>query len=145
LNASRESTWRWLALAAAVLGLSAVLLGAAGSHAIELADAVAEQRWSVALQIHYFQAGALMALAALAAALPGGRQLFIPGLLQILGTLLFSGSLYLRALQIDAFPGWITPAGGMVLLLGWAILILIFIMNRNLHQEKSFGPESRTR
>ncbi len=127
MSAGPDSGWRWLALAAALLGLTAVLLGAAGSHAIQLPDAAAEQRWSIALQIHYFQAAALLGLAALSVAMPGGRKLFWPGLLQLFGTLLFSGSLYLRAVQLNGFPGWITPTGGVILLLGWVGLMLILI------------------
>lgn len=119
--------WRWLALAAALLGLSAIVLGAAGSHAIPLADASAEHRWAMALQIHFFQAAALLALAALSAASPVGQRLLIPGLLQLLGMLLFSGNLYLNAAGIEMLPGWLTPLGGMVLLLGWAGLILTLI------------------
>lgn len=128
------AAWRWLALAAALLGFSAVLLGAAGSHAIDLGAALAAQRWNTALQIHYFQAAALLALAALAA--PGAalhssnhsksatsvKLLLLPGWIQLLGSLLFCGSLYLRALGLEVLPGWITPAGGLVLLGGWLLL-----------------------
>jgi uncharacterized membrane protein YgdD (TMEM256/DUF423 family) len=133
------AAWSWLALAAALLGFSAVLLGAAGSHAVDLSDAAAAQRWTTALQIHYFQAAALMALAALAAAQAGShpaaissaqqatkagaKSLLLPGYLQLLGTVLFCGSLYLRALQIDWLPGWITPMSGLILLAGWLLLI----------------------
>lgn len=125
LRSSQLSGWRWPALAAAVLGLSAVLLGAVGSHAIQLEDAAAELRWSTALQMHYFQAAALLALAALAAARPGDRNWFWTGFLQVLGTLLFCGTLYLRALAPNSIPGWIAPLGGMLLLFGWFSLILI--------------------
>ncbi|HET6565734.1 MAG TPA: DUF423 domain-containing protein [Xanthomonadales bacterium] len=121
--------WRWLAIAAAVLGLIAVLLGAMGSHAVDLTAAGAEQRWNTALQIHYFQAAALMALASLSASQAGGNRLLLPGLLQLSGTLLFCGNLYLRALQIELLPGWITPAGGLILLTGWLLLIAILLKN----------------
>ncbi len=127
----QPATWRWLALAAAVLGLSAVALGAVGSHAIQLVDAAAEHRWEIALQIHYFQAAALLALAALSATIPAGRRLLVPGLLQLLGTLLFSGNLYLRAVANEILPGWITPMGGSILLLGWAGLILTLVATFN--------------
>ena len=135
--------WRWLALAAALLGFSAVLLGAAGSHAINLSTAAAAQRWNTALQIHYFQAAALLALAALSVAqsvlrsvpisstqhttTTGSELLLVPGWIQLLGTLLFCGSLYLRALQINVLPGWITPLGGLTLLSGWLLLIVLLI------------------
>jgi uncharacterized membrane protein YgdD (TMEM256/DUF423 family) len=122
-----SSGWRWLAVAAAVLGFSAVLLGATGSHAVKLENAAAEGSWAIALQIHYFHAAALLALAALSAAVPTRRLLWIPGLLLALGTVGFSGSLYLKAVQFSLLPGWVTPAGGMVLLVAWLCLILILI------------------
>jgi len=121
------SSWRGLAVCAALLGLAAVLLGALGSHAIKLDDAAARNRWDIALQIHYFQAAALMALAALSATGVIGRKLRVPAWLQISGSLLFCGSLYLRAGGLDWLPGWITPAGGLVLLSGWALTILALI------------------
>ncbi len=104
-----------------------MLLGAAGSHAVQLADAAARHRWDIALQIHYFQAAALLALAALSATKAAGRKLRLPGLLQISGTVVFSGSLYLRAAELVWLPGWITPAGGLILLLGWTITVLALI------------------
>jgi uncharacterized membrane protein YgdD (TMEM256/DUF423 family) len=137
------ATWRWLAVAAALLGFSAVLLGAAGSHAIDLSAATAAQRWDTALQIHYFQAAALLALAAFAAARSaapaephaitgpdasaGVKVLLLSGWVQALGTVVFCGSLYLRVLQIEALPGWITPMGGLVLLSGWLLLLLALV------------------
>lgn len=136
--AAEVATWRWLALAAALLGFFAVLLGAAGSHAIDLSAASAAQRWNTALQIHYFQAASLLALSALSAISAGrasgpssppaaarsqANLLLLSGCIQLLGTLIFSGSLYLRAVQIERLPGWITPLGGLILLAGWLLLI----------------------
>jgi uncharacterized membrane protein YgdD (TMEM256/DUF423 family) len=140
----RKPTWRWLALAAATLGFTAVLLGAAGSHAIDLGSDAAARRWNIALQIHFFQATALLALAACVAGLsrarpafpvednwvgPGpSRWLLTAGWLQFTGTLFFSGSLYLRAAGLALLPGWITPLGGLVLLAGWLLLMLLLVM-----------------
>ena len=127
-----NSCWRWLAMAAAVLGFSAVLLGATGSHAVKLETAAAEHSWAIALQIHYFHAAALLALAALSAAVPTPTLLWLPGLLQVLGTLGFSGSLYLKAAQVSLLPGWVTPASGMALLISWLCLIAILISSFHL-------------
>lgn len=144
----QPGSWRWLALAAALLGLTAVLLGAVGSHAVDLSAAAALRRWNVALQIHYFQAAALLALAGLQAAVDGShsrlmaagsgaagasanglvRGLTWIGRLQTTGTVLFCGSLYLRSAQLLDVPGWITPAGGLLLLAGWLALIVILVM-----------------
>ena len=40
------------------------------------------------------------------------------------GVLLFSGSLYLRATGFEFLPGPVTPAGGIILMLGWALLFI---------------------
>ena len=142
--------WRWVALAGALLGFTAVLLGAIGSHAIDLSGDAALRRWNVALQIHFFQAAALLALAGLQAAVQGGNSRFDTagssaasfkahgparwlnwiGGLQFTGTLLFCGSLYLRSAQPPGLPGWITPAGGLVLLAGWLLLLVMLVAVR---------------
>ena len=124
-----DSGWRGLALAAALLGLCAVLLGAIGSHAIELSGEQARQRWDIALQIHYFQAAALLALAALCASAATNRKLLWPGWMQVLGTLVFCGSLYLRAAGMTGLPGFVTPAGGLVLIFGWSTLLVMLVLS----------------
>lgn len=127
--------WRWLALCAAFLGLTAVLLGAAGSHAIDLSGEDSARRWSTALQLHYFQAAALLALAALGAVLSSQRRWLLPGWIQFTGTLMFCGSLYLRAIHVDWLPTWITPLGGLVLLAGWGLLIVMLAFWRGPTQD----------
>jgi uncharacterized membrane protein YgdD (TMEM256/DUF423 family) len=114
----RLQQWRWLACGAALLGLSAVVLAALGAHAIPLDSPDAERLWNVALQIHMFHAAALLAIAALAAALPARG--FAPGwMIMALGTLVFSGSLYLRAAGVLLLPEGLPPIGGLLLLVGW--------------------------
>ena len=114
----RLKQWRWLACGAAVFGLSAVVLAALGAHAIPLDSPNAERLWNVALQIHMFHAAAMLAIAALAAALPARG--FAPGwMLMSLGTLVFSGSLYLRAAGVLLLPEGLPPIGGLLLMGGW--------------------------
>ena len=122
-----SSNWRWLAFAAALLGLTAVALAATGSHVISLSDQAGQRSWSIALQIHYCHAASMLALAALCAAVRHNQKLLLAGGFFVLGTVLFSGSLYLRAAQVDILPGWLTPLGGMVLLLSWLGLALILV------------------
>lgn len=130
IDSGNDSGWRGLALAAALLGMCAVLFGAIGSHAIDLSEVLARQRWDIALQIHYFQAAALLALAALCASGATRGKLRWPGWLQVLGTLVFCGSLYLRAAGIAGLPEFVTPAGGLVLILGWASLVVMLVLSR---------------
>jgi uncharacterized membrane protein YgdD (TMEM256/DUF423 family) len=43
------------------------------------------------------------------------------------GALLFSGTLYLRAVGVDAFPGPVTPLGGLIAMTGWMTLIMTLV------------------
>jgi uncharacterized membrane protein YgdD (TMEM256/DUF423 family) len=114
----RLQQWRWLACGAALFGLSAVVLAALGAHAIPLDSPDAGRLWNVALQIHMFHTVAMLAISALAVALPARH--FVPGwVIMALGTLVFSGSLYLRAAGVLLLPEGLPPIGGLLLLLGW--------------------------
>jgi uncharacterized membrane protein YgdD (TMEM256/DUF423 family) len=53
---------------------------------------------------------------------PAGRTLNLAGLSFIVGTLLFSGSLYALALSGMRWLGAITPFGGVGFLVGWLAL-----------------------
>lgn len=57
--------------------------------------------------------------------------------LMIIGTLLFSGSIYLLSFQNIwnvnlKFLGPITPLGGLMMILSWGILLYYFIKNQNI-------------
>lgn len=110
--------WRWLACGAAVYGFSAVVLAALGAHVIPLDAPGAERSWNVAVQIHMFHAAALLAVAAFAAHLPS-RRIAFGWLLMAVGTLVFSGSLYLSAAGIQVLPKALPPFGGMLLMAAW--------------------------
>jgi len=115
--------WRGIALIASLYGLLAVMLAALGAHLLPAEQAVAQTLWATALQMHIFHAAALLALAALLAH-RDSSLLRWSGLMMVLGVLLFSGSLYLRAVGLELLPGPLTPAGGIILMLGWALLIV---------------------
>jgi len=55
----------------------------------------------------------------------------------IFGICLFSGSLYVLALTGIGILGMITPLGGLVLILGWACLVV-----GALTITKTFGPST---
>jgi uncharacterized membrane protein YgdD (TMEM256/DUF423 family) len=113
--------WRGIALIASLYGLSAVVLAALGAHLLPADRADAQTLWATALQMHIFHAGALLALAALTAH-RDSTVLRWSGFMMALGVLFFCGSLYLRASGIEFLPGPLTPAGGIVLMLGWVLL-----------------------
>jgi uncharacterized membrane protein YgdD (TMEM256/DUF423 family) len=114
----------WLA-ASGVSGFLAVALGAFGAHGLQarLADAADGAKrlgwWQTAAQYHLVHALALGLVAVLVVQLPRARY---AGFAFVLGTLLFSGSLYVMALGGPRWLGAVTPLGGLGFLAGWAIL-----------------------
>lgn len=108
---------------AAVLGASGVLLGAFGAHALreKLSPGLLDI-WQTAVQYHLWHALALMGVGILLLLQPGSRWLAAAGWLFLVGTLVFSGSLYLLALTGSRGLGAITPVGGTALIAGWVLL-----------------------
>ena len=117
---------------AGILGLTGVVLGAFGAHALK---AQLEQRgmasaWDTAVRYHLIHAVALLALAgwveARAATRPTQRSKMAQwaAIGWVAGTLLFSGSLYLLALGGPIWLGPVTPLGGLALIAGWALLAI---------------------
>lgn len=103
-------------LAGAVLGLLGVAFGAFGAHGV--ADPAAKA---------WMQTGATYQLAHVLAALTAAglpRPATGAAAAFMLGTVLFSGSLYAMALGAPRWMGAVTPLGGLAFLAGWAMLAL---------------------
>ncbi len=110
------------ALSAAV----SVIAGAFGAHALRGSvdpEMLAAFETAVRYQMYH-------ALAIVAAALAGeqwgngnARKFRAAGFLFILGTLLFSGSLYTMVLTGARWFGAITPIGGLLFIAGWLVLV----------------------
>ncbi len=114
-------------LAASLLGATGIVTGALGAHALDAALAAGGMRqvWETAVHFHLFHAVALVGLAGWLRGAPAGpaaRRGAWAARLWILGTLLFSGSLYGIALGGPRWLGPVTPLGGLSLLAGWLCL-----------------------
>ncbi|MDG2332602.1 MAG: DUF423 domain-containing protein [Myxococcota bacterium] len=109
---------------AALSGALAVLAGAFGAHGLR--DRVTPEQlgaWTTACQYHLIHSVVLLALALYATT--GDKEIRLPASLFLLGTLLFSGSLYLLVLTPMRWLGPITPVGGLLLIAGWVSLIAL--------------------
>ena len=109
-------------LFAALSGFIAVALGAMAAHGLKArldAEALAWIETGVRYQMGHalamFGAGTLMAT-------HPGPALTVAAWSWAVGTVLFSGSLYLLALTGARGLGMVTPVGGLALLIGWAAL-----------------------
>lgn len=126
---------RRIILTASFFGAVAVILGAFGAHGLKniiSADALAI--WTKGIEYQFYHTFALLFLSTFAR--------FRTKLVDIsyycftIGTLLFSGSLYLLAtrevlhLNFVNFIGPITPVGGLLLVAGWIFLFFAALKNR---------------
>jgi uncharacterized membrane protein YgdD (TMEM256/DUF423 family) len=106
----------------AVSGFLAVALGAFGAHLLR--DRIAPELmhiYETAQRQHILHVAALLAVAWASTRWPGPAAT-AAGWLFVIGTLLFSGSLYVLAITGQRWLGAITPFGGLALLLGWLAL-----------------------
>lgn len=105
---------------AAGFGFAGVALGAFGAHALQkaLIQRGTAATWETAVLYHLVHAVVLLVVAGLRP-FPRLAWTFFA-----VGVLAFSGSLYLYALS-RWFPlVFVTPLGGLCLLLGWLLLVL---------------------
>ncbi len=121
-----------LSMAAFLLAL-AVGLGAFGAHALaSLVDAKALANWQTAVQYHFIHALALLVLAVwMRLGAPSYVVKVSWGL--VLGTLLFSGSLYAYVLTAWKPLVFFTPIGGSVWLFTWLVLAWLSAKSRPNH------------
>ena len=111
---------------------SAVVLGAFGAHLLsDMLSADALQSFEVGVRYQFYHGLALFFLS-----LSPDSKEFISrtALLFVIGTLLFSSSIYLLSLStmygdtgLQALLGPVTPIGGLLLILGWVNLLVGYI------------------
>ncbi len=119
---SKNAMDRFFVLSGALLSALAVAFGAFGAHALkshfESAPHLAPV-FQTAVKYHMYHALALFVVAWVMNKWPIGN---LPGYLFLMGTLLFSGSLYALSITGIRWLGAITPIGGVAFLLGWCTL-----------------------
>lgn len=112
------------AIAGAIVAGLAVASGAFGAHALtERLDERMLAIWETAARYQMYHGLALF-VAAWLAGQTGHSSAAVAGWSFIVGTLVFSGSLYLLALTGTRWLGAITPIGGVAFLVGWIACIV---------------------
>lgn len=109
---------RQILIAGALLAATGVMLGAFGAHALrDWLDPVHLGWWQTAVQYQMWHAVGLVAIGA--SALPNAGR---AAAALALGTIIFSGTLYIMALADLRWLGAITPLGGALMILGWLLV-----------------------
>lgn len=118
----------------AIYGLFSVILGAFGAHALKKVISV-EKLTSFETGVRYQMYSALFLLVVgyiLKFETPSEKWISI---LMIAGTFIFSVTIYLLAFsEVAAIPtkivGPLTPLGGLLMIVSWAMLIWYFVKNK---------------
>ncbi|VAW48036.1 FIG00018398: hypothetical regulator [hydrothermal vent metagenome] len=107
---------------AAVYGLTAVVLGALGTHAFGLQ--VGTQQASLFQHAFIYQLIHALLLIWIVSQTDQGPWLRYAALAVSLGVLLFCGGLYLLVFVGKTAFSWITPVGGSLIILAWLNLVI---------------------
>lgn len=110
---------------AALLFAIGVIIGALGSHA--LTNVLAPQQLAslgTAVDYQLFNALGLLVVGLLMHTLPAARLRLIAWAL-LLGIIFFSGGIYVMLAGAPKFLGYITPLGGVMLILAWLALTIV--------------------
>lgn len=126
---------RNLAIWAGVLIMTAIILGALGAHGLkDVLNEVQMNSYLTGVRYQMYSGISLLILSGMYNSF--GINLKWVGRLLIVGTLLFSFSIYPLALQ-DAmgvklsFLGPITPIGGLILVAAWSVFIVQLFLKKN--------------
>lgn len=130
---------------ASVSGALGILIGAFGTHYLPTflesrgldSELIAKRvgQFDVGARYHLIHSAVLLALSSVPYGSPASRRW--TARMFVLGTIIFSGSLY--ALAISNFPklGIITPIGGLTWIAAWLMIIWIVMHGRK--REKKFA------
>ena len=118
----------------AILGMIAIILGAFGAHALKKVLSMEElSTFETGVRYQMYHAFFLLFIGMINDLSQKAKKTIYN--LVLFGVLLFSGSIYLLATNsLTSFDfkviGFITPIGGLLLILAWVVLLLHFIKKK---------------
>jgi uncharacterized membrane protein YgdD (TMEM256/DUF423 family) len=114
----------WIKIGAIVGGLG-VMAGAFGAHLLKSQlSSRGMEVFEIAARYQMYHVPAIIAVGLLALHGRNGKALTMAGWLFLVGTLLFSGSLYVLAVTGITMMGMIAPIGGVAQIIGWFALAI---------------------
>ncbi len=122
---------RTILITAAVFGIIAIGLGAFGAHGLkELISVESQQTFETGVRYQMYHA--LLLLFVGATTFLSGKAKKAIYFLVLVGVILFSGSIYgLSTMDITGINfksiGFITPVGGLLLIIAWIIMLINFL------------------
>lgn len=122
---------RIILITAAILGIIAIALGAFGAHGLKELISVESQR-AFETGVRYQMYHALMLLFVGGTSFLGEKSKKSIYFIALLGVVFFSGSIYgLSTMDITGIDfrriGFITPIGGLLLIISWSLMLISFL------------------
>ncbi|MDO6567412.1 DUF423 domain-containing protein [Alteromonas sp. 1_MG-2023] len=119
----------WL-IAGILLAGSAVMLGAFGAHGLKaILSPSALATFEVGVRYQMYHGLAIIALSALVSVVQVTWLNRVAALF-VAGCVLFSGSVYLLSITGSKFFGPITPLGGLLMIIGWIMLLFAVVKGK---------------
>lgn len=118
-------------IAASILGLTSVILGAFGAHGLKaLIDVEAQQTFETGVRYQMYHAILLLFVGSTSLVTDKSKKIIF--YFTLIGLLFFSGSIYgLATNDLTSFDlksiALITPIGGLLLILSWVVLFMNFL------------------
>ncbi|MDA9069574.1 DUF423 domain-containing protein [Algibacter sp.] len=125
-------------VSASILGIFSIILGAFGAHALkELIPFQSQQTFETGVRYQMYHALLLLFIGSTNLVQQKTKKIIY--YLVVVGLILFSGSIYgLATNELSTFNfksiGFITPIGGLSLILAWIFLFIDFIKNSSKKQ-----------
>ena len=125
---------------ATILGMIAIILGAFGAHALKKVLSIEQlSTFETGVRYQMYHALFLLFVGLMNDITPKIKKTIY--FLVLTGVILFSGSIYLLATNdLTSFDfktiGFLTPIGGLLLILGWGVLLFSFINNKSQNPKK---------
>ncbi|KAB7707517.1 DUF423 domain-containing protein [Bacillus aerolatus] len=109
----------------AINAFLSVALGAFGAHGLEgKVEPKYLEIWKTGVHYQMFHAAGMILIGILIGQVQESSLLNWSGWMMLIGTIVFSGSLYALTLSGVKILGAITPIGGVAFLAGWVLLVL---------------------
>jgi len=118
-------------IAGTVFGGLGVALGAFGAHALKpiLLANQSLDTYELAVRYQFYHAFALLIIGLLADKIQH-VALMSASTFMAVGVVLFSGSLYGLAFKQSKFIAFVTPVGGLFLIVGWILLLISLLKDK---------------
>lgn len=114
-----KNTKNLLFIASLMMAIS-IAIGAFGAHGLKATtDEHLMAIYHTGVEYQFYNTLGLFGIAFISYLLPNSRKIVIAGYLLILGTLIFSVSLYMLVILKLSWLGAITPIGGTLMIISW--------------------------